>query len=130
MLFYIGAVLIIVSFVMLFRVMRNSGRPRIDGAIVLEVTKEYYVHKGNKSPRKFPHARIEYYYDGAKLQSRILLKSKPKPGDGIQLSVKPDDPSIVEEYYPVKETFVALLIMVLGVAVIICSVVLLQRLKE
>jgi hypothetical protein len=130
MIFYIGAILFIVSIIMLVRVLRNSRRPRIDGARVLEITQDFYVHKGNRSPRKFPHARVEYYYDGAKREAKILLKSKPKPGDGIQLSVNPTNPSMVEEYYPFKETLVAFGIMALGAVLMICSFVLMQRLNE
>jgi hypothetical protein len=129
MLGLIGITLIIVGFVMIFRMIRNSRRPRIDGARVLEIKKEFYVHKGRSSPRKFPTARVEYYYNGAKLEAKVLLKSKPKPGDGIKLSVKPDDPTFVEEYYPLKESLVILAILAIGTVLLVCSIVMTQRLS-
>jgi hypothetical protein len=120
MLFFGGLVFLIVGIVMVFRVFRNSRRPRIDGATVLEVTQDFYVYKGKPSgTRRLPHARIEYFYDGHKTQSKILLKSKAKPGDGIQLSVNPKKPGEVEEYYPAKEIMVSLLIFAIGAGIMI-----------
>ena len=132
MLFIGGIVCFLAGLYMVIRVLLNARRPRIDGARVLEVTKEFYVHHktGQRSPRKFPHATVEFFHDGGKHTEKIMLKSKPKLGDEIKLSVNPKAVPPVEEFYPVKEVLIAALIMLIGVVFMYASYVMIQRLEE
>lgn len=132
MLFIGGIICVIIGIIMVIRVLLNSKRPRIDGARVVEVTKEFYVHHktGQRSPRPFPHAKVEFFHDGEKHTEKILLKSKAKPGDEIRLSVNPKAVPPVEEFYPTKEILISCLIILIGAVFMYASYVMIQRLEE
>lgn len=113
MLFIIGIMLLFAGVWMILRQYRNSRRPRVEDARVLEVNREYFeLRKGQVTPRKVPVGNVEYFYRSVKYTAEIMLKQRSiKPGDSIQLSVNPDKPTEVEHYSAMRE---------LGVGVFIC----------
>lgn len=128
MLFFIGAFFVLIGIYLFFTYIRNSRRPRIQDARILETTMEPYKFAPNNSQRKFPHALVEYYYESIKYQQKILLHSKSKPGDTVQLFVDSTRPEDVEEYYPFKQILICVVITLIGIGTMITSLLLFRLL--
>lgn len=109
---------------MIFRVVRNAMRPRIYDAIVEAVFMQQYVHKNHASSKEFRHATVRFAYKSLDYKQDILLKSKNKIGDKIQLTVNSEQPIEVEQFYPSKEIMVAAIIEAIGIGFIITSFIL------
>lgn len=127
MLFIAGAFFVVVGIWMFIKFIRNSKRPRVDNARVLELTKEPYKFADNMvKNRNFPHALVEYDLDGTTYQQKILLKSKPKVGDTVQLFVDSSRPEDVEQYHPPKEILIACVIAGIGVMMMIINLMIME----
>lgn len=124
MLFFIGAFTVLIGIYMFFVYIRNSRRPRVRDARIIETTMEPYKFAPNNVKRKLPHALVEYYYESTKYQQKILLQSKSKVGDTVQLYVDSSRPEDVEEYYPFKHILMCIIIALIGVGMMITSLVL------
>lgn len=124
MLFIVGVFLCILGVFLLIRFIQSSKRPRIHDARIIEVTSEPYEYASNISQRKVPHAKIEYFHQSIKHEKKILLKSKSKPGENIALSVKGNDGTDVEQFYPAKEVIAMIIITAIGLSMILASLIL------
>lgn len=132
MIFIIGAILFLAGVWMLLRFLKLAKRPKVDDAYILDVTHEHFIHKkypDHPSPRKLPHAKVEYYFQSVKYVAKILLKTKKcVSGDKIRLTVNSESPNDVEQYEPNREVLVILLVLSLGTGIMICSVLILNYL--
>lgn len=117
MVFYIGVILIGVSLFMLFRLIRNSNRPKLKARIE-EITLQY-VKNDKQQIKKHRHARISYIYQGETREDTILLKRKAaKELDTIAVSYKQSNISKMEHYEPKPEIIAIIVVFVIGVSIL------------
>lgn len=127
MLFFAGIFFVGVAIWMFILFIKNSRRPRVNNARVLELTKEPYKFADNMvKNRNFPHALVEYELNGVILQQKILLKSRPKIGDTVQLYVDSSRPEDVEQYHPPKEILMACIVAGIGIGMMVTSLILMD----
>lgn len=124
MILFLGIAFIVLGIVMLVKYMVGKSRPKVD-ARVLGLLKE--APQGQFI--ELPHALVEYTYQNTKYTTKVLLASKPKSGDTIRISVKPEAPTKAREYYPKKEVLAVIVLNVLGVVLIAASFVLTDMLS-
>lgn len=121
MIMMIGVGLIIVGFAMVFMLIRNSKRPRLE--VKLEQIEMLFVRQDKKQqgPQHL-HGLVKYNYDGVNYESWVLLKTKKsEENQWIQVTVNPKDHALLTAYAPKKEQQVIAVIFVLGLFITVGS---------
>lgn len=124
-----GIIFIGVGIFMIIRFMIAMNREKIP-AHILAVSIEFPQNAKGAMVKKFPHAQVEYWHNQTRLEKKILLKSKSKVGETIQVAIHPNDSSKVEQYYPKKELLAIAAVLGVGIALIVGSVAMMDILSR
>ncbi len=117
MVFYVGVILIGVALIMLFRLIRNSNRPKLKARIE-EITLQYAKNDKHQI-KKHKHARVSYIYQGDTCEDTILLKRKAaKELDTITVSYKQSNISKMEHYEPKPEIIAIIVVFIIGISIL------------
>jgi len=112
MLFIIGVGITVIGCVMtgvfLKQVIQEKAEAQVEELFLKPLPND--SHK-----REHRHAKISYHLKGSKCIGEILLKSQPKVGDKIKLSLHPTDPGKLTHYAPTKEAFTIAMVFVMGI---------------
>ena len=124
MIYIIGGIIIIIGLIQLFRLFRNSKRPKLD-ATIEKIEDRHLDQDKNNQFKQQPHADIIYYHAGKKYTGNILLKDRNSSIlDQIEVTFIPnsknenDEPTSLEMYSPKKELGTALAIILIGCIVV------------
>jgi len=116
MIYLIGGIVSVIGFIQLFRLFRNSKRPKVDGKIE-KLMDQHLKQDTAKRFRTQPHARVSYYMDGKLCKADMLFKDKEKTiGETVTLSYDPNRPEDVEMYVFKPELIMASMIILIGFA--------------
>jgi len=127
MLFICGAFFVGIGIWLFFVFIRNSKRPRVNNARVIELTSEPWKFAPNQiKNRNMPHALVAYTLDGVDYQQKVLLKSKPQVGDTIQLFVDSSRPDDVEQFHPPREIMIACTMAGVGIIMMIVNLIIMD----
>jgi len=127
MVFIMGIMLVIVCAVMTVVFLKQVFQEKVEARV-----EELFLKPLPNDPhnREHKHARISYYLKGSECKGEILLKSKPKVGDKIKLSLHPKVPGKMAHYAPVKEIIAIALVFAVGLGMIGASYYVKQKLSS
>lgn len=119
MIYIVGGIVSIIGFIQLYRLLRNSKRPKIDGKI--EKLMEQHIKQDKaKKFRTQPHATVSFYHDGKLCKADVLFKDKIKQvGETVTLTFDPNKPEEVEMYVFKAEFIMASIIILIGFAIMV-----------
>lgn len=121
MIYLIGGFVVLIGVIQLYRLYRNSKRPKVEGKI-LRLMDQHLKQDKSKKFRTQPHAKVLFRLNGKDYKVDILFKDKIKQiGDTVQLSYINNNPESVEMYVPKAEFSMALIITLIGVVIMIIS---------
>lgn len=107
--------LIIVGFVMIFILLRNSRRPKIEVRID-EIKMRHGRQDKKKEMIQHKHAFVKYNYEGQDYEAWILLKTKKSvEGEWIKATVSPKDHGQLTAYAPKKEQIAIAVVFAVGI---------------
>ena len=119
-----GGIVIVIGFIQLFRLFRNSKRPKLD-ATINKIEDKHLEQDKNNQFKKHPHAEITYYYSSVKYTASVLIKDKTKQVmDQIEItylenpSSQHGEPTKLEMYAPKKEFLMAMSIIAVGCIIV------------
>jgi hypothetical protein len=114
MIYIIGGIVSIIGFIQLYRLLRNSKRPKTDGKIEKLMDQHLKQDKAKKF-RTQPHARVSFYVDGKLCKADILFKDKEKQVDEtVTLTYDPNKPKEVEMFVFKAEFMMSSIIILIG----------------
>jgi len=126
MIYLIGGFVVLIGLIQLYRLYRNSKRPKIEGKII-KLMDQHLKQDKNKKFRTQPHAKVTFELNKKHHKVDVLFKDKEKQiGDTVQLSYFNNNPESVEMYVPKAEFTMAFVITLIGIVILIISYFIMQ----
>jgi hypothetical protein len=117
MIYLAGGFVSLIGFIQLYRLLRNSKRPKLDGKIE-KLMEQHLKQDKAKKFRTQPHATVSFYVDGKCIKADVLFKDKLKQvGENVVLTYDPIKPEEVEMFVFKAELMMSSVIIIIGFAI-------------
>ena len=118
MIYIAGIFVVAIGLIQMYRLFRNSKRPKVDGKIE-KLMDQHIKQDKNKKFRTQPHAKVSFYQNGKLCKANVLFKDKVKQvGDTVTLTFNPNKPEDVEMFVFKAEFMMSSIIILIGFSII------------